>query len=214
MGGYFGQQDSLDGNSDFTAIRFLAKQILGYLRTGMPVKVVAVTGGGIGPAPTVDVLPLVKQIDGQGNPTDHGTVYGRPVVRHQGGLNAIIADPVVGDIGFLVSADRDMSKVVATRDAANPDSRRSHSMSDGVYYPAILGLTPTQYLHFTTTGIKIVDKNGNIAELTNSGEPWMYLYPKEQHQIWLGGDSTMAAKMDWVETASGPSVNVKARFTW
>ena len=162
MDNFPGQLGLQDNTSETNVISFIIAQALGLVRTGTPVKVVAVNGGGVGPAPTVDLLPLVNQMDGLGNSQPHDTVYGRPVVRNQGGLNAVINDPKVGDIGWLTSGDRDMRAVVSQADAANPSSFRRHSLSDGVYHPAVINTgTPDQYIQFMTNGLRIVDNVGN-----------------------------------------------------
>ena len=168
---FFGQQNSFDDASEFNAFRFIVRQSLGRVRTSIPVKVTAVHGGGVGAPPTVDVQPLVNQIDGQGNKTAHGTIFGVPVLRVQGGKNAIICDPVADDIGYLVVADRDISAVKANSGkVSNPGSFRRHNLADGVYVGAILNpANPTQYVQFTTSGMKLVDKNGNVVEM-KSGE--------------------------------------------
>jgi hypothetical protein len=169
--GFYGQQGTFDGTSDHNVIEFIVRQMLGRVRTGVPVKVIAVHGGGVGPAPTVDVQVLVNQIDGVGNQTPHGTIFGIPVLRIQGGANAVICDPVANDIGWLSIGDRDISAVKANKGKqSNPGSYRRHNLADGVYIGAILNpAAPTQYVQFTTTGLKIADKNGNIIEM-KSGE--------------------------------------------
>lgn len=164
---FFGQQTTSDDTSDHNAFNFIVKQRLSRVRTGIPVSVVAVHDGGVGPPPTVDVQPLVNQIDGVGNQTAHGKIFGVPVLRVQGGKNAIIMDPVVNDIGWLSIADRDISAVKANKGKqSNPGSYRRHNLADGVYIGAILNpANPTQYVQFTTDGMKVADKNGNIIEL-------------------------------------------------
>ncbi len=64
---FFGQQGTFDDSSDYNARDFHIRQVLGQVRTSVPVKIIAVHGGGVGAAPTVDVQPLINQIDGQGN---------------------------------------------------------------------------------------------------------------------------------------------------
>jgi|ERR1039458_1643607 hypothetical protein len=161
-----GQQGITDATSQFNVRAFQITQALGAARTMIPVKVIAIHGGGLGPAGTVDVMPLVKQMDGLSKTQSHATIYGLPYTRLQGGLNAIINDPIVGDIGTVVVADRDISSVKANSGEANPGSFRRFSLSDGVYHGAILIKgTPNQYVMFTATGIKIADKNGNIIEM-------------------------------------------------
>lgn len=83
--GFFGQRGLTSGTSDLNAIDFLIEQKMGEMWSNVPVKVVAVNGGGVGAPPTVDVQPMVNQIDGQGNQTPHGIIYGLPATRSQGG---------------------------------------------------------------------------------------------------------------------------------
>lgn len=165
--GFFGQQGISDATEFWNMIKFLIREEMALVRTSIPVKVVAVHGGGVGKPPTVDVLPLVNQTDGQGNKTDHDIVYGIPVQRNQGSTYTIINDPHVDDVGYISIADRDISAVKANDGAqSNPGSFRRHSMADGVYTGAILNpQTPTQYVHFRDDGIDIVDKNGNKIEM-------------------------------------------------
>lgn len=122
----------------------------------------------------VDVQPLVNQLDGLGNPMPHGVVYHASYVRQQGGANAIIADPAVGDIGKFVMADRDTSVVKATNQQSNPGSGRRNSFADGTYIGASQGplsgasaTPPTQYLTFPANGIMLRDKSGNEVALVS-----------------------------------------------
>lgn len=169
----YGYQTPDDSGSDFQVTCFIVKQMMATLDTMKLVQVVAVHGGGgaIARAGTVDVLPLVNQIDGAnpGNPTKHSTAFGIPWWRLQGGPNAIIADPVAGDIGYVQCADRDSSIVVRTQAQANPGSRRKYSIADGIYVGGVLNAVPTQYIVFTATGINIVDLNGNMIGMGSGG---------------------------------------------
>ena len=162
--GYKGQRGVWDANSDYNAQHFLIRQLLGETRTSVPVKVIAVHGGGVGAAPTVDVQVMVKQADGAGNASSHGIIYGIPTTRNQGGGGAIINDPVVGDFGHMVISDRDISSVKANAGAeSNPGSFRRHDLADGVYHAAMLNAaTPTNFIRFTPGGgFKIQDSFGN-----------------------------------------------------
>lgn len=166
-----GQQFPDDASSEFQVIAFIVQQMMARLDTMKPVKVVAVHdgAGAVGPAGTVDVQPLVNQIDGSGNSTPHGTVNGIPWFRFQGGKNAIIMDPLVGDIGFVVCSDRDMSAVKSSKAAANPGSRRKFNVADGVYVGGILNDAPEQYVRFTEDMIEAHDKTGNVVKLSSAG---------------------------------------------
>ncbi|MGA1801485.1 hypothetical protein [Rhizobium sp. HT1-10] len=165
--GYFGQRGLTASTSDYNAHDFHIEQALGKVRTSVPVKIIAVHGGGVGAPPTVDVQPLVNQIDGQGNQTPHGIIYGRPCTRSQGGGNAVINDPHVGDVGLLVISDRDTSSLISNEGTqSNPGSFRMHDMADGIYHGAMLNpANPNQYVQFTETGMKLVDMNGNVIEM-------------------------------------------------
>ncbi|WP_267550394.1 Gp138 family membrane-puncturing spike protein [Rhizobium rhizogenes] len=163
---FFGQQGTFDDSSDYNARDFHIRQKIGEVRTLVPVKVIAVHGGGVGPAPTIDVQPLINQIDGQGNQTPHGIIYGIPVSRSQGGGNTIINDPKAGDLGHMSVADRDMSALKANKgQTSNPGSYRMHDLADGVYHGNLFNqAAPDQYIHFRDDGITLADRNGNIIE--------------------------------------------------
>jgi uncharacterized spore protein YtfJ len=171
----YGQADPNDAGSDFKAIAFVVSQMTAKMSTSKLVQVQAVHGGGINPAGTVDVLPLVQQIDGNGYGLPHGTVYGLPWSRVQGGANAVICDPQVGDVGYVVAADRDISVVKAQSPGFTsatgfvPASRRRFNISDGIYAGGCLNVTPTQYLIFTATGVRLVDLNGNSVSMGPTG---------------------------------------------
>lgn len=167
----FGQQDPNDSSSDFNKTAFLVNQIVARLDTMKLVQVVAVHGGAgaVAAAGTVDVLPLVNQIDGQGNSTPQGTVFGLPWSRMQGGQNAVICDPQAGDIGWVVAADRDISSVKSTKAQANPGSFRKFNVADGVYAGGCINVAPNQYLVFTSAGVRLVDRNGNSVAMSSAG---------------------------------------------
>lgn len=135
------------------------QQILALLKrcnTNTLVKVLAVTtSGGVGPVGFVDVQPLVKQIDGAGNTYGHAPIYHCPYFRLQGGGNAVILDPQVGDIGLAAFASRDISSVVANKAEAAPGSLRLFDMADGIYFGGLLGGAPTQFVQFNSAGITI-----------------------------------------------------------
>ena len=145
--------DSLGGATEFGA---LINHLIGKIQTTTLVKVIAVQATGVAPVGTVDVKPLVHQIDGDGNIVPLGEIYSVPYFRLQGGVNAVIIDPVVGDIGLCSFASRDISKVKKNKAASAPDSRRQYDWSDGLYLGGFLNGTPNQYVFFHAGGIRIV----------------------------------------------------------
>lgn len=168
--GIAGQEGLTDGGSQFNEIAFMIEVALGGIATMKLVKVEAVTPGEDGLSGTVDVLPLVNIMDGLGKTTKLATLFGIPVLRIQGGKNAIVIDPVVGDIGIMVIADRDISAAVAAKGQANPGSFRRFNMADGIYIGGICNAKPEQLLTFKTDGgWKLLDKFGNIIEAGDDG---------------------------------------------
>lgn len=161
--GFGGQAGPSSASSDYNKIWFLVRQMIGRIRTATLVQVQSVSNsGGIDPIGTVDVLPLINMIDGFGNPTQHGTIFNLPYCRVQGGANAIILDPKIGDIGVAIFADRDISTVKSSatqgggNNQANPGSRRRHDWADGLYVFSVIANPPIQYIQFTDTGINIM----------------------------------------------------------
>lgn len=156
--GYTGLLAPGEGNSQLGALLFLVRSVLlKEVRTIDLVRVVSVTNsGGLEPVGYVDVQPLVNQVDGAGNAVPHGIVHHLPYFRLQGGENAVILDPQVGDIGLAGYASRDISSVKATKAQANPGSARSFDMADGLYFGGVLNGTPKQYIRFGTDGVEIV----------------------------------------------------------
>lgn len=152
-------QSIFDSTSDAGAHEALIKSALTEMGTSVLVQVKAVHGTGASITGTVDVVPMVHQQDGQGKPLPHGVIYGVPFLRVQGGYSALIIDPMVGDIGFIVIAGRDMQNVIVTRQPSAPASFRMHSMSDCVYVGGFLNNAPTQYLMMNGDGVRIVSSN-------------------------------------------------------
>ncbi len=165
----------------YNNLRFMIQQMLAKVQTATLVKVVACSNsGGVSPVGTVDAQILVNQINSTGNSTPHVTMYGLPYLRIQGGSNAVILDPVAGDIGIAVFASRDISNVVSTKAQANPGSYRMHDFSDGMYLGGLLNGTPTQYLQFSGSGINIVSP----AISANNGGTTLPLMSKNFLDYW------------------------------
>lgn len=146
-----------DYETESKRFNFVVKSLLARVRTAGPVEVVAVTNsGGVSPIGYVDIKPLVQQVTGDGSAVDHGVIYNVPYLRVQGGGNAVIIDPHVGDIGLAAFCDRDISKVKATGSQAAPGSLRRHNMADAVYLYSIMAAAPTQYIQFVGGTVNVV----------------------------------------------------------
>lgn len=165
----FPLQQLEDTATDYQALAFFWNAMMSRVRTAHPVEVKAVHGGGLGPVGTVDVLPLVNQMDGIGQGTPHQTVYGRPYLRWQAGqagtCSAVILDPAVNDRGLLVCCDRDISAVIATLSQALPGSLRRFNFADGIYLGCCASsVTPTDYVWIKAAGAGIsIVSNGTIT---------------------------------------------------
>lgn len=168
--GYPGQQGLNDNVGEFNQHSFLIWQILARVRTCVPVEVMAVDGGGNAPVGFVDARPLVNQMDGGGNTFPHGTIFNLPYVRIQGGANAVIIDPVVGDKGLAMICDRDISSVKANRGRANPGSRRRFGLADGVYIGGILNAKPTCWIAFVDGKIEMSPDDGTTSLTIEAGK--------------------------------------------
>lgn len=171
-----GQASVADATSEYNSFHFVIRQLIARVNTATLVQIQKVTNAGdVSPIGYVDVLPLVNQIDGDGQPTPHITIYNLPYCRLQGGSNAVILDPKVGDVGVAVFASRDISTAKATKKQSNPGSRRRHSMADGMYIMTVIADAPTNYIQFKSDGsINIVSTaaitfNGTNATLDASG---------------------------------------------
>jgi len=168
----YGQLGPDDGATDLQAIVFVCRQLIERLDTMKLVQVQAVhPGSGTPPAAgTVDVLPLVSQIDGNGFPVKHGTIYGLQYFRMQGGPWAIIIDPAVNDYGYVVCADRDSSLVVKNPGQQNPGSRRRYNVADGIYVGGVLNAVPAATIWLKSDGTFVIaDKPGNVIQSSSSG---------------------------------------------
>lgn len=170
------QRTPQDVGDEFSNIIYVIRQMLAQARSGVLVRIKSVTSsGGLAPAGYVDAQPLINQVDGLGNAIPHGTIHNLLYLRMQGGTNAVIMDPQVGDIGLAVICDRDISspKQVNFNSANdklttfNPGSRRIHDLADGLYIGGVLNGTPSTYIQFDGAGnINLVAPSSNKINLS------------------------------------------------
>lgn len=151
--GYFGTQLATSRTSEYNATDFIVRSILSGRAHVALVQVVAVTPGTPQSLGTVDVQPMVNQLDADGAPLPHGVINGVPWLTLQAGPNAVLLQPEVGDRGVCVFADRDISSVKATREIGNPGSYRQADMADGLYLCGFLNDDPTQWIKMDGSGI-------------------------------------------------------------
>lgn len=144
-----GNKRLTSGSSEFNAMEFLIRNtILGLVNTAIPVIVTAVDAGGAGAATGyVTVKPLVCQVDGFGETLDPAELFRVPYARVQGGIAALVVDPVPGDIGLAVFCKSDCSNVRQEQNTpVQPGSFRKFSMSDGFYIGGFLNKVPSVFI--------------------------------------------------------------------
>jgi hypothetical protein len=150
------QQTPVSVAAEYPALAFIVQQLLSKVQTASVVKVLAVQPGAVGPVGYVTVQILVNQMTGDRTAVPHGSIPNIPYFRLQGGTNAVIIDPQVGDLGICLFCSRDIANVKATKAQANPSTFRMFDFNDGLYVGGILNGTPQQYVQFAAGGITIV----------------------------------------------------------
>ena len=142
---------------------YIINNLIANIHTMMPVKILSVTVPAdiLAPIGRCEVLPLVQQIDGSNNVYPLGKIINVPYLRVQGGSNAIVIDPQVGDVGLCGFCERDISIVKRTGELSAPDTRRKYNINSAVYMFTMMSGTPTQYIHFKSSGSDI-KSTGNV----------------------------------------------------
>ncbi|WP_052122161.1 Gp138 family membrane-puncturing spike protein [Gallibacterium anatis] len=149
--GLMSVEEIFNGDGNFQIL-----QLINRIQTVTLVLVKAVNATGVNPVGTVDVQPMVAQLDGQGGIHEHGIIYNVPYFRLQGGKNAVIIDPQVGDIGMCGFCSRDISSIKNTKKPSSPQSRRKFDYADGLFFGGFLNGTPNQYIYFKNGGIDVI----------------------------------------------------------
>lgn len=156
MSGYNGFLEYSDTSDDHAAMTFLVQMMLNKIATNTLVQVTAVTNAGaLAPVGLLHARPMIHQVDGAGNPVPHDVVHNIPYFRLQGGQDAVIIDPKVGDIGLAAFCSRDLTNVKRTRTSGTPGSWRMFDWADALYIGGILNGVPNQYIRFSSSGVEI-----------------------------------------------------------
>lgn len=208
---------------EFNQVSFIIKQAIAKMQTVTLVRVDAVSNAGeLAPVGSVDVTPLVNQRVGDGTTVPHTTIHNVPYFRLQGGTDAIIIDPKVGDIGICCFASRDISTVKRTKKQSPPGSNRRYSFADGLYIGGLLNGTPEQYVRFAADGITmhsptkitldapVIEVNGGDSVTVNTpiftvNGATMLNGPLNQGNGAAGGDAHMRGPLYVVNNIEGDS---------
>jgi hypothetical protein len=164
-----GMENINTSSSDYNALAFIIQQaIRQQVNTAIVCKVVGVSGN------YVDVLPLVTQIDGFGEVVNPTTLFKLPFMRYHGGICAVKLNPVVGDIGLAVFAQKDCSSVgVGTTEPQKPASFRENTMANGFYIGGFLNQEPSCYIELSQSGSITINAPAGLTinnDVTVSGD--------------------------------------------
>ena len=168
-GTVFSQRSRQSIGSDYQGLVFVIEQLIGKIITLVPVRVVTVANAGsLASDAYVNVQPLLTQQTGNNSAVPHGVINNVPCFKLQGGSNAAILDPAVGDIGLMLVAYRDTSNLIAADKASpgslqsaaqppellNPGSAANRLRRRGFYLGGWLNGAITQYLLMNSAGIR------------------------------------------------------------
>lgn len=143
---------NIGGGAEFKNI---VANAISLINTGELVQVTAVESTGLAPVGFVSVKPLTMRTNADNDNVELGEIHNVPYFRLQGGANAIICDPQVGDIGFCGFCSRDISLVKRIRAMAATNVYRVSDISDAFFFGGWSAQTPQQYIFFDGDEIKI-----------------------------------------------------------
>lgn len=144
-----GLRDPYTMASDYNQLEFIVRRIVSEMvNTSALVRVDGCTSQGPdGPAGTVTATPLVAQTDAEGNALPMTQIPSMPHGRVQGGIAALIIDPVPGDIGVASFCKSDSSTVKpGTSEPQRPGSFRNFDQADGMLVATVSNKAPEVWI--------------------------------------------------------------------
>lgn len=144
-----GIRDPYVGMSDYNALEYIIEQkIRQYVNTSFIARVDGCTStGSSADAGYVSATPLVSQTDADGNALPMASIPKMPHSRLQGGIAAIVIDPIPGDIGIFSACKADSSTVkVGTEEPQRPGSFRSFDQADSCLVATVSNKAPKIWL--------------------------------------------------------------------
>lgn len=144
-----GLRDPYTTASDYNQLEFIVRRIVSEMvNTSALVRVDGCTSQGPdGPAGTVTATPLVAQTDAEGNALPMTQIPSMPHGRVQGGIAALIIDPVPGDIGVASFCKSDSSTVKpGTSEPQRPGSFRNFDQADGMLVATVSNKAPKVWI--------------------------------------------------------------------
>lgn len=183
----YGQRTLPGALSGYPNIEFVIGQLISRVITLVPVRVVSVdNASSLSSCAYVTVQPLINQLTGNGQIVPHGQIGNVPVWRLQGGGNAVVCDPVAGDIGLMLVAYRSTAALIAADQASpgslqggtqtfQPGNAAQYDWGSGFYLGGVLNGAVTQYLLLNSSGLTVkasainlngatIDASGHITD--------------------------------------------------
>ena len=155
--GAFGSQNLTTNLTDFNALDFYIDGKLLQINTIKICKVTAVNAD-----KTLNVLPMVKKLNGKKEPLKANELKGFPVLRQQGGTSGFIIDYSVGDIVLVGFCDRDSQAVIRSKKESAPSTYTPFPLSAGIVLGAVLFEDAQIY-------VKVTDKIYCVGDLSLTG---------------------------------------------
>lgn len=122
-------------------LRFAFSQLMRSVDGMLPARVLAYDRA----ANRVQVELLIAMVSTSGTQVSRAQIANIPVINFGGGGYILNFPLTVGDLGFVLANDRDISLFLQNYSEAPPNTMRVKSFSDGVFIPSVLA-------NYTTTG--------------------------------------------------------------
>ena len=144
-----GIHDCFTNATPYNQLEFMIEQkIRQMVNTSALVRIDGCTStGSEGAAGTVAATPMVAQTDADGNTLPMSSIPRMPHARVQGGIAALIIDPVPGDLAVASFCKADSSTVdVGTSEPQRPGSFRSFDQADGMVVATVSNKKPEVWI--------------------------------------------------------------------
>lgn len=144
-----GLRDCYTNTTLFNQLEFIIeRKIKEMVNTSAVVRIDGCTSSGADAAAgTVSATPLVSQTDPDGHALPMTSIPRMPHGRVQGGIAALIIDPVPGDIGVASFCKTDSSTVQpGTTEPQRPGSHRSFDQADGMLVATVSNKAPEVWI--------------------------------------------------------------------
>jgi hypothetical protein len=155
--------DSLNG-----VFRHVVGKMLQGVNGMLPAQVIAYQPATTSSGARVQVQPMITVVDTNGNQVTRAQLASIPVYE-MGGNGWVIKFPLaVGDLGWIVAADRDISQFLQSYSISPPNTYRVKDFADAVFLPA--GMKGYASAVEDAEGITIQNQAGTIkVSLTPAG---------------------------------------------